>query len=245
MLIDQLPNQGDWLFRRRSFVPLVLLPFSALVMFQHDHYFAGSTTWELSWELFCLSVCLLGVFIRGLAQGYSGPGASGRNTRTQIAESLNTTGMYSICRHPLYLGNIVTVLGLAALTRSPLLVLATLFGYVLLYERISAAEERFLAVRFGDSYREWAGRVPSFLPRFSLWRKPEGTFSFRPALKSEIYSLTVIFAMFALLEAIEQSAIHREIQLNPVWTVPLEIILPIFLTLRYIRKRTRWLETES
>lgn len=244
MLVDQLPNQGEWLFRHRSFVPLVLLPFSVLVMLRHDGYLANSHALELLWELLCLAICLLGVVVRALAQGYSGPGASGRNTKEQIADSLNTTGMYSICRHPLYLGNIITVLGLAALTRSPLLVLATLFGYILLYERIAGAEERFLAKQFGDTYRDWARQVPSFLPRFSLWKKPAGRFSLRRAVKSEIYGVTVIFAMFAVLEAIEQSAIRHEVQLDPVWTAPLVIVLPIFFTLRYIRKHTRWLETE-
>jgi len=244
MLVDQLPNQGEWLFRHRSFVPLVLLPFSVFVMLQHDSYLANSLALELSWEIFCLAICLFGVVVRALAQGYSGPGASGRNTKEQIADSLNTTGMYSICRHPLYLGNIISVLGLAALTRSPLLVLATLFGYTLLYERIAGAEERFLAARFGDAYRSWAGHVPAFLPRFSLWEKSSGKFSFRRAVKSEIYGVTVIFAMFAVLETIEQSAIRNEVQLDPVWTAPLVIVLPIFLTLRYIRKHTRWLETE-
>ena len=30
---------------------------------------------------------------------------SGRNTHDQVADSLNTSGIYSIVRHPLYVGN--------------------------------------------------------------------------------------------------------------------------------------------
>ncbi|NLL27934.1 MAG: DUF1295 domain-containing protein [Bacteroidales bacterium] len=39
-------------------------------------------------------------------------GISGKNTEKQIADFLNTKGMYSIVRHPLYLGDFLMWLGL-------------------------------------------------------------------------------------------------------------------------------------
>ncbi|MGB8874133.1 MAG: hypothetical protein WCC75_12145, partial [Desulfobaccales bacterium] len=40
-------------------------------------------------------------------------GTSGRNTQGQVAETLNTTGIYSLVRNPLYLGNFLIWLGLS------------------------------------------------------------------------------------------------------------------------------------
>ena len=45
--------------------------------------------------------------------GFAPRGTSGRNTLGQVAEVLNTSGMYSVVRNPLYLGNFVIWLGLA------------------------------------------------------------------------------------------------------------------------------------
>ena len=48
-----------------------------------------------------------------LCVGFTPRGTSGRNTKEgQVAESLNTLGMYSMCRHPLYLGNLLMWLGI-------------------------------------------------------------------------------------------------------------------------------------
>lgn len=49
----------------------------------------------------CLS--LAGQIIRAIAIGTSNKNTSGRNTQEQVAEALNTKGIYSTVRHPLYL----------------------------------------------------------------------------------------------------------------------------------------------
>ena len=41
---------------------------------------------------------------------------SGRNTNQQVAAVLNSTGMYSMLRHPLYLGNYLIWVGLSIAT---------------------------------------------------------------------------------------------------------------------------------
>lgn len=62
-------------------------------------------------------VSLLGLGIRIHAVGYSGKHTSGRNTgKGQIADILNTKGLYSITRNPLYVGNYLMWLGFAMLT---------------------------------------------------------------------------------------------------------------------------------
>ena len=173
MLIDELQRNGDWLFRHRSYVPLILLPLAAIAIAQRTHYLLDSPGWNLGFELFCFAISLTGLAIRFVTLGYAGPGSSGRNTREQIADTLNTTGMYSICRHPLYLGNTVMMAGVMLFTQSILLTGIGILGYIVFYERIIAREEQFLETKFGAVFREWASRTPFMLPRFRQRRSAE------------------------------------------------------------------------
>lgn len=73
-------------------------------------------------------------------------------------------GPYARCRHPLYLGSLVAALGLALSTRSLVLTLALPTLLAMIARRAIAREERFLADRHGDAWRDYASRVPLLWP---------------------------------------------------------------------------------
>ena len=113
------------------------------------------------WPLVCLSVGMAGQKVRALCVGYTPRGTSGRNTKEgQVAETLNTLGMYSICRHPLYLGNLLMWLGIVMYMGHVWFTVAFLLLYALYYERIMFAEEHFL----GNSDRLTSIGLPTFPP---------------------------------------------------------------------------------
>ena len=79
-------------------------------------------------------------------------------------ERLVTSGVYAHTRNPMYLGHLVFLSGLTLLTRSPV---ATAVTAVLTpwFDERARADERRLTELFGEPYREYAGRVPRWLPR--------------------------------------------------------------------------------
>jgi protein-S-isoprenylcysteine O-methyltransferase Ste14 len=76
---------------------------------------------------------------------------------------LATRGLYTIVRHPRYLGMALGVLGACLLVGSPQLwiVAALGLGVALVSIRL---EERELRARFGPAYTAYAKRVPALLP---------------------------------------------------------------------------------
>ena len=203
MFTQELARQGDWLFRYRSYVPLALLPFAILSIVVHPYRWTDSLWLLRVYEIGCLFISLLGVVVRGLSLGWAQAGSSGRNTKEQLAENLNTLGMYSVCRHPLYLGNILMMLGIALFTRSLLFTVVSFLFYVLVYERIIAAEERFLGGKFGETFRAWTETPPALIPQWSRWKKPPLAFSFRAAVKGEFYGVTALFMTLLLFSTVD------------------------------------------
>jgi protein-S-isoprenylcysteine O-methyltransferase Ste14 len=242
MLTDEFEKQGVWLFRWRSYVPLLLAPLAIWVISRHEVYLADSSGIDFAFKLFCLMISLVGLAIRFLVHGYALEGTSGRNTRKQVARNLNTQALYSVVRHPLYLGNIIMMLGIMLFTHSILLCAAGLFGYLLFYERIMATEEPFLFGEFGESYREWAARTPALLPRWSQWIQPGYPFSWKRAIRGEFYGLLAIIASMTFLDTLDRWVIEHVFRVRPFWLILLVLATVLFLVLRYLRKHTQVLE---
>src|SRR5579863_5092955 len=80
-------------------------------------------------------------------------------------QRLATSGPYSFTRNPLYLGTLITALGLAAAARSVGLAVlfAALFALVYL-PAIELEEQHLTAILAG--YTEFAARVPLLIPRW-------------------------------------------------------------------------------
>jgi len=92
-------------------------------------------------------------------------------------EELVTTGPYTITRHPMYVGWWLIQLGAGTLAGSPW-VLATLPAELLVEHGGVAHEEVKLTELFGQSYLEYAERVPRYLG--SVRRTPKESLR-RPA----------------------------------------------------------------
>lgn len=79
------------------------------------------------------------------------------------SSALVTTGVYRISRHPMYLGLVLIVLGLAGLLGSALPLAVVVIFALLLDRRFIEVEERILADRFGADWEEYRRRVRRWL----------------------------------------------------------------------------------
>ena len=207
-LSRRLADQGLFLFRHRGLFVVFLLPAAALAVLERRSA-APPADPGLGWFAVCLTVSLLGMAVRAIAVGSAPPGASTRSVRGPSASRLNTTGMYSLSRHPIYLGNLFVLLGFALAVRSWWFVVTAALIYWLLYERVIAAEERFLDERFGDRHRRWTERTPTFWPRPGLWTSPETRFSWRTVILREYNSPLLIGVTFLFLRMVDQVVVGR------------------------------------
>lgn len=73
-------------------------------------------------------------------------------------------GVYSLVRHPIYLGEILLYLGFLMLSLS-LAAAVVWLGVIVFLHYISRYEERLLLERFGEAYEEYRREVPMWIPR--------------------------------------------------------------------------------
>lgn len=240
-LQEEFEKQGHWLFRYRGTLPLIPLLICAVVyvrMKLHPQvFFLENTRYEGLYETFCLLVSLAGLAIRVYTVGYTPKNTSGRNVSTQVADTLNTTGIYSLVRHPLYLGNFFMWIGPALLTGNLWFIVAFCLFYWLYYERIMFTEEQFLRRKFGKVYTDWAASVPPFIPRLKNFRKPQYPFSWKKVLKKEKNGLAALFLIFAIFD-ITGNLIQGSSDYNYFILVCCVLSLLLYAVLKYLKKRT-------
>lgn len=244
-LQEEFEKQGNWLFRYRGTLPLIVLVAGlALYIWIQLHpetFFLSGTALEPYYAYFCFAVSLIGLFIRAYTVGHSARHTSGGNVKQQVAEVVNTTGSYSLMRHPLYVGNFLMWLGPALLTGHIWFLVAFCLAFWLYYERIMFAEEQYLRGKFGTTYLEWSQQVPPFMPRFRNFQKPALSFSWKKVLKKEKNVLAAVFLVFSLFDIIGELVVGGR-EFNYFFIGGFAVSAVIYILIKILRKRTSLLE---
>jgi len=247
-LQEEFENQGNWLFRYRGTLPLIFLSVGLFVYLRSKvipgAFFLTDTNNEVIYNYFCLFVSLFGFGIRAHTVGYTPRNTSGRNVDGQLAESLNTKGIYSTVRHPLYLGNFFMWLGPVLLTGNFWFIIAFSLLYWVYYERIMFAEEQFLRRKFGKIYIDWANYVPAFMPSFKRFEKPELSFSWKKVLKKEKNGFTAIFIVFTLFNILGE-LVQKKTDFDYVLISGCIVSGLLYLVLKFLKKKTDVLNEEG
>lgn len=239
-VVRRLVVSGYWLFRWRSFLPILIVVSGVVSMLpiptpSHDGPIPDSV------EVAALVISFLGLLVRILTIGYTPAGTSGRNTTSQIAEVLNTTGAYSLMRHPLYFGNFLIGFGLAGFTLTWWFPVFYILVFWLYYERIMIAEEDFLRGRFGHQFEDWAMRTPPFLPAFRQFIKPSLSFSTRNVFRREYNSLLQIAVVSFILEFFGDWFDTKTAGFSAPWCTFLFCSVVVWFVLRFLKRNTQTL----
>ena len=163
-LKNEFEFTGNWLFKYRSFIPLIIIPFL---------FYCALTPLEIYIHKILLytgiTISYMGECIRIFTIAYVPAGTSGRNTKQQLASKLNKYGIYSTVRHPLYLGNFFIFLGPFIFTGNIYGIIIFILIFWIYYERIMFAEEAFLMDKYDDEYKEWSLQI--FIPSSILYSR--------------------------------------------------------------------------
>ena len=115
---------------------------------------------SLSVFALCLIPVVLGCLLRSWAAGYLLKG-----------KRVAVGGPYAFIRNPLYVGSFILGVGFCAMLWQwppswpfATMALAFLLGFGVVYRAKTLAEEKELASNLGNPYRDYAKRVPPFLP---------------------------------------------------------------------------------
>lgn len=200
-LIHSFESDGNFLFKYRGQIPVVLF-LAAIPVIYFTDYFRMDESWKCLLTVKAIVISAIGFIIRAYTIGTTPKGTSGRNTQTQVAEVLNSTGIYSVVRHPLYLGNYLMWIGIVLYTFNIYYVIIVSLAYWLYYERIMFAEERFLERKFGESYLQWSLKAPAFVPSFRKFIPSSVPFSMKTVFRREYSGVLATVLGFIFIDLV-------------------------------------------
>jgi protein-S-isoprenylcysteine O-methyltransferase Ste14 len=240
-LLDQLVQDGDRLFRWRSYLPLVFVPavFAGVITTAPPF---STRAGERLWEYVSVAVALAGLALRVWAVGSAPSGTSERSTVNPRASELRTTGPYSVVRHPLYVANGLMAFGLSLFPGIWYLPVILVLATWLYYERIAIREEAFLADRFGAEFDAGSSRVRGGWPSFGSYARSAVPYSWKKVLRHEFHGLLVIAAGAFVFDAMQESWRARAWHVDAPWPWFFAASGVLFLIFAALKRGTRLLE---
>jgi protein-S-isoprenylcysteine O-methyltransferase Ste14 len=219
---------GKFLFKYRSFTPLPLILLTFL--------FFKPVSPAPHWTLIGLAVAFLGEGVRSFSVGFAGSGTSGRESYLK-AESLNTSGLYSLVRNPLYWGNGLIFAGLLTVFAQPWALAFFIVFLFLQYHFIVLAEESFLRQSHGSEYEEYCGRVRRWLPRFHGYTAPGRPFAWRKVFFKENDSCFNLLLAVVLILAWKEKHFSGKVR-HPLFFAGAALALVFFYAgVKFLKKR--------
>jgi protein-S-isoprenylcysteine O-methyltransferase Ste14 len=202
-----------------------------------------------SWEVFTnpvtamiigFSVTIIGQLVRIVTIGLVYIIRGGKDRRV-YAEDLVTTGIFSHCRNPLYVGNILILVGLGIASNSLLFMAVFTPLFLFFWQAIVLAEENYLRNKFGEQYNDYCKQVNRWLINFNGIGETLGSmeFKWRRVIIRE-YNSTYIWMTGAVLIMMKHFYFHDsqfDFRKNlPVFISILVLLLLLYLFARYLKK---------
>ena len=115
---------------------------------------------------------------------------------------LQTEGIYSATRNPLYFGGACLALAAALFFQSLLLLLLTLVVLAFYSVAVVRSEEDVLRQLFGETFENYSRETPRFFPSFSRYRRPKEVLVNLDAMRREARRLWLAAALPIVAELV-------------------------------------------
>ena len=143
--------KGSFLY----YIAGILLVLAYILLWILDNLADFQVLRYVGWAI--LAVCMLLIFLPGFIFRSKGKLEKGKDwTKTSV---LVDSGIYSVVRHPLYLGWLLMYVALIFFSQHWLTAIVGILGMVCVY-LISRQEDQHLIEKFGDDYKRYMQRVP-------------------------------------------------------------------------------------
>lgn len=234
---------GNFFFKYRNYLFLFLYlalfvpspPLFSKEVFGENYYW-----WPI---IIGLVVTISGQLIRGATIGLDYIIRGGKNKKV-YAEHLVTGGLFSHCRNPLYVGNVLMLAGVGVLSNSLLYVGVFIPLFLFIYQAIILAEENFLRKKFGAEFDAYCARVSRWMINL---RGIGETFS-KMQFNYKRWILKEYNTQFVWLAGITLILLLKYPQLTNYDIQSRNILLPaiilflgsIYLYVRYQKKSRKW-----
>lgn len=236
---------GNFFFRYRNWI--FILFYAALFipswpLFSPEQFGEYYYVWPISIGLF---ITILGQLIRGLTIGLAYIVRGGKEGKP-YAEGLVTEGIFNHCRNPLYVGNILMLLGVGVLANSLVYVAIIIPIFLFVYQAIVLAEENFLRGKFGQGYDQYCRKVNRWWPNLKgISRTFSGMqFNWRRWILKEHttqFIWLIGITLILLLKFPELTGWDKELK-NILIAVILSVLLLLYILIRYLKKTGRFRE---
>jgi protein-S-isoprenylcysteine O-methyltransferase Ste14 len=197
---------GDFLFKWRNqlFPVITLLAFIAV---KPSNTFLGREDFEPVRDLIAILIMVAGLAMRSSVIGFAYIQRGGLKKKVYAA-ALVTSGMFGVCRNPLYVGNMLICLAVFVMHGAPVIMIGGPLLFAFIYQSIIYAEERFLTEKFGDDYLAYCADVPRWGLRLSRFREAtEGMrFDLKKALRADYGTILTGVFMLSSVELYERLA---------------------------------------
>jgi len=179
-----------------------------------------------------LIIIFMGILVRVVTIGLVYIVRGGRSRKIS-ANELVTEGIYSVCRNPMYLGNILLLLGFGIYANSLLFLLIFFPFFCFIYLAIIKAEEDFLIKRFGEDYIEYKRTSYSVIPKLGKVGKlfSEYKFNFTRVINREYNSVYIYISGILLLSWYHQMFDYR------VFAVLFGSLTVVYFIVKYLKRR--------
>jgi len=182
-----------------------------------------------------VSIVLFGFLIRIVARGL-------KEEKSQNGHKLVRDGIYSLVRHPMYFGTLLIGLGIILILYKWWVFPLFFCIFLMIYIPQTNREEKLLAEKFGDEYKDYCRRTPRYFPNLiNLFKIDFANYlSFKWLwLRKEILSVVAVFIALIGIEAWEDAKLFGDIEYKKELLELLLIIafFVIFFRLFYKQKQ--------